>query len=176
MGVQPRFSSLDILNTGKSFRPRTGWSWSAFCGCNESLRAPIVVAARLPILSRRTVAKNNVAKRRRYVSVLAAGLYRRASKDTYGRYLPLVRTKLLETFDATQRTGRRVVVVSPTPGNRTDVGQCLIRALHFGEAKDNYHFTQYPGLENDARFRLMDAVAGDVGVMDLADMICPDRI
>lgn len=89
------------------------------------------------------------------------------------RNLPLVRKKLLETIAAIRRTGRRVVLVSPTPGNRTDVGQCLIRSLHFGEAEDMCDFTRYPGLENEARFRLMEAVAGDVAVIDLAKMICP---
>ena len=101
---------------------------------------------------------------------------RRIQADAAGlRNLPLVRKKLLETIDAIRRTGRRVVLVSPTPGNKTDVGQCLIRTLHFGEAEDMCDFTRYPGLENNARFRLMDAVADDVGVINLADMICPDR-
>jgi peptidoglycan/LPS O-acetylase OafA/YrhL len=91
------------------------------------------------------------------------------------RNLPLVKTKLLETIAAIRRTGRRVVLMSPTPGNKTDVGQCLIRTLHFGEAEDMCDFTRYPGLENEARFRLMEAVAGEVGVIKLADMICPGR-
>lgn len=105
--------------------------------------------------------------------MLTADRQRIAADPEGMRNLPLVRRKLLETIAAIRRTGSRVVLFTPTPGNKTDVGQCLIRSLHFNEAENMCDFTRYPGLENEARFRLMDAVADDVGVINLANMICP---
>lgn len=85
--------------------------------------------------------------------------------------LPRVKAELLKTVTAIRKTGRKVILVSPTPQTGADIGQCLLRSLYFAGAEDICDFPQSK-VSNQAAFALMDQIAPTVPVLRLDKMIC----
>lgn len=86
--------------------------------------------------------------------------------------LDYVASQMMETVDRIRQTGKRVVVVSPTPRSGFDTGQCLIRMANFGGREDACDFT----LENrplGQNFELMDRISAFVPVIRLDEFVCP---
>lgn len=71
--------------------------------------------------------------------------------------------------------GIKVYIVSPTPQNGTDLGQCGVRAHRFSENLDNCNFVA-DGIVNNEIFTILSALEGDFNIINLKNILCPDNI
>ena len=83
----------------------------------------------------------------------------------------LLAKRIKRTVEQIHELGRRVVIVSATPRSGWDIGQCAVRSVIFGHPESICNFP----LNHDSLYRqLISQVTGDVPVIWLSDMICPN--
>lgn len=80
---------------------------------------------------------------------------------------------MVRTVNALQNSGKKVVLVSPTPTAIYDVGNCLKRSRLYESDIEQCNFP-LDRIENHILFGLMDRLQSNVPVIRLDKAICPD--
>jgi SGNH domain (fused to AT3 domains) len=91
-----------------------------------------------------------------------------------GNHTNFVADRLEETVSRIRASGKRVVLVSPTPNNNgKNIGQCAVKSLLFENNSTQCDFVLSNVPDENLEFKLMNEVIKFVPVIRLDSMICP---
>lgn len=104
-------------------------------------------------------------------------IYSRNGRSDSNNQYETVKDKFIKTSRIIESYGKTLVIVSPTPRNNTDIGQCLMRSTAFNAPLESCNFSHDEAISNfPQNYDFLRDISKSIPVILLDDFICTNKV